>query len=44
MWYDSVKLFIKKLGKTFKLQKEFLKTEVNLDEVDGDNYKDKINE
>ena len=27
MWYDSFKLFVKKLGKTFKLQKEFLKTE-----------------
>ena len=44
MWYDSFILFIKKLGKTFKLQKEFLKTEMNHDEVDGDNYKDKINE
>ena len=42
-WYDSFKLFIKKLGKTFKLQKE-LKTEMNHDEVDGNNYKDKINE
>ena len=34
---------IKKLGKTFKLQNE-LKTEMNHDEVDGNNYKDKINE
>ena len=32
----------KKLGKTFKLQKDFLKTEMNHDEVDGDNYKDKM--
>ena len=35
---------LKKLGKTFKLQKELLKTEVNHDAVDGNNYKDKINE
>ena len=35
---------LKKLGKTFKLQKELLKTEMNHDEVDGDNYKDKMNE
>ena len=34
---------LKKLGKTFRLQKELLKTEMNYDEVDGDNYKDKIN-
>ena len=34
---------IKKFGKTFKLQKEFLKTELNPDEVDGVKYKDKIN-
>ena len=26
------------LGKTFRLQKELLKTEMNLDAVDGDNY------
>ena len=32
---------LKKLGKTFKLPKELLKTEVNHDDVDGDNYKDK---
>ena len=31
----------KKLGKTFKLQKELLKTEMDDDEVDGDNHKDK---
>ena len=34
----------KKLGKTFTLQKEILKTEMNHDEVDGKNYKDKRNE
>ena len=33
-----------KLGRTFKLQKELLKTQMNHDEIDGDNYKDKINE
>ena len=36
--------FLKKLVKTFKLQKELLKTEMNHDEVDGNSYKDKINE
>ena len=35
---------LKKIGKTFKLQKELVKTELNHDEVNGDNYKDKINE
>ena len=35
---------LKKLGKTFKLQKELLKTEMDHDGVDGDNYKKKINE
>ena len=29
------------LGKTFKLPKELLKTEMNDDDIDGDNYKDK---
>ena len=33
-----------KLGKTFKIQKELLKFEIDLNEVDGDNYKAKINE
>ena len=37
MWYDSFKLLIKKISKTFKLQKELLKTEMNHDEVVGDN-------
>ena len=31
----------KKLGKTFKLPKELLKTEMNHDDIDGDNHKDK---
>ena len=31
---------MKKFGKTFNLQKEVLKTELNHDEVDGNNYKD----
>ena len=44
MWYDTFKIFIKKIGKTFKLQKELLKTEMDHDEVHGKNYKDKINE
>ena len=35
---------LKKLGRTFKLQKEFLKIEMNHDEVDGNTYRDKINE
>ena len=32
---------LKKLGKTFKLPKDFLKTEMNHDEITADNYKDK---
>ena len=32
---------LKKLGKTFILPKELLKTEMNHDDIDGDNYKDK---
>ena len=32
---------LKKLGKTFKLPKELLKTEMNHDDIDGENYKDK---
>ena len=32
---------LEKLGKTFKLPKELLKTEMNHDEIDGNNYKDK---
>ena len=32
---------LKKLGKTFELPRELLKTEMNHDEITGDNYKDK---
>ena len=32
---------LKKLGQTFKLPKELLKTEMNHDDIDGVNYKDK---
>ena len=35
---------LEKLGKTFKLQKELLKTEKNHDEVDGKSYKNKKDE
>ena len=35
---------LKKLGKTFNLQKELLKTETNHDEVDGNKNKNKIDE
>ena len=35
---------LKKLGKTFKLQKQLLKTEKNHDETDYNNYKNKIKE
>ena len=35
---------LKKLGKTFKLQRQLLKTGMNHDEVDGNNYKDKKDE
>ena len=35
---------LKKLGKTFKLQKELLKTEMDHDEIDYTNYKDKKDE
>ena len=30
---------LKNIGKTFNLQKEFIKTEMNHDEVDGKNYR-----
>ena len=39
-----LKYSLKKLGKTFKIQKELLKTKMNHDNVDGDNYKVKIDE
>ena len=32
---------LKKLGKTFKLPKEILKTEIDHNDIDGNNYKDK---
>ena len=32
---------LKKLGKTFKLPKELLKREMNHDDIDGNNYKDR---
>ena len=35
---------LKKLGRIFKTQKELLKTEVNRDKVDCNNYKDKKHE
>ena len=41
MRHDSFKLFLKKIGQNFKLEKELLKTEMNHDGADGDNYKDK---
>ena len=34
----------KKIGRTFKLQRKLLKTEMNQDEVDGDKYKHKKDE
>ena len=34
----------KKVGKTFKLQKDLLETEMNHDEIDCNKYRDKINE
>ena len=44
MWNDSFELFVKKLGKTFMIQKELLKTEKNHDEIDYNNYKDRKDE
>ena len=41
MWNDSFKLFVRKLGKTFKQQKIFLKTEMNHDEVYASTRKNK---
>ena len=35
---------LRKLGKTFKLQKEILKTEMNHDEVSSDTWRDKKSE
>ena len=33
---------LKKLGKTFELPKELLKTEIDHNDIDGNNYKDKL--
>ena len=44
MWYDYLNYSLKKLGRTFELQKELLKTERNHDEIDGENYEDRMNE
>ena len=44
MWNDSFELFVKKLVKTFILQKELLKTEINLDEIGYNNNKDRTDE
>ena len=43
VWLNEI-IHEKKIGKTFKLQKESLKTEMNHDEVDGDNFNDKKDE
>ena len=44
MWNDSLKLIVKKVGKTFELQIELLKTEKNLNEVFADTWKYQENE
>ena len=44
MWYESFKLFIKKTRKNFQITKEFLKTEMNPNEVDCNTYKNKKDE
>ena len=41
MWYDTLSYSLKKLGQTFRLQKELLKTKMNHDEKDCNKYKDK---
>ena len=38
---SHLKCLLEKLGKTFNLQKDLLKTELNHDEIDYNNYKDK---
>ena len=35
---------LKKLGKTFEIQKELLKTEMNHDEIYADNWREKKDE
>ena len=44
MWYDTFNLFVEKIRKDFKLQKEILKTEKNHDEIDENNWSDKKDE
>ena len=44
MWYDPYKLFVKNLEKTYILPKDFLKTEMNHDEIDENNWRDKKDE
>ena len=39
-----LKKSLEKLGKTFKLPKELLKNELNLDEIDQKNWRDKKDE
>ena len=39
-----LKYWLKKLGKTFKLPKELLKTEINHDDIDENNWRDKKDE
>ena len=41
MWYDSFKVVIRKNRKNFQITKELLKTEMNHDEVECNNFKDK---
>ena len=43
MWYDSFRLFINKIEKTFKLQKELLKTEMDHKEKFETNWKQRRN-
>ena len=44
MWHDSIKLFNKKTRKNVQITKRIVKTEMNHDDVYGDNYKDKVND
>ena len=44
MWYDSFRLFVKKIRNDFKLPKEILKTEMNRDDINENNWRDKKEE
>ena len=44
MQYDSFKLFFKGIGKDIQITKDLSKTEMDQDEVDGINYRDKKDE